>query len=454
MKPGKVVVIGAGAAGLSAAYTLKKRGVDVIVLEAGDQIGGRMGGARVDGFSVDNGADFFPGSYDVAFRLCKELGMPLKRIGMNIGWHRNGRWAVTKAGRSIDAVLSNAVAAGPLGVASPSGFLALMKLVKGFRDDAQYLNYASDHRIAELDGEETYGDYLDRLRVPRSLRLTLEGFLGLTMGHVEQFGATWIRAFLGEVLMKPNELYAPEGGCSAVSYRLAAELGDAVRVSTPVRRVTIHDGAATGVVTDDARIDADAVICATQATKALDLMPDLTSRVRHALGKVTYSRGIRVVIGLEHRALPAGWHVALYPEDDTPSLLDRSINLPACVPLGKSTLDLWVGRDRAEELLPLDDEEIKRELLRDARRNPPPGSRLPGDDEGLFFRVYRWYEAVCMCKPGMLSAIVEMRRQLPEDTKNLFLAGDYMRSPIVNGALASGIDAGNEAADMLASRPV
>ena len=101
----------------------------------------------------------------------------------------------------------------------------------------------------------------------------------------------------------------------------------------------------------------------------------------------------------------------------------------------------------------LDDEEIKRELLRDARRNPPPGSALPGDDEGLFTRVYRWREAVCMCQPGRFTAMVEMRRQLRQHTRNFFLAGDYLRSPIVNGAMASGVDAAEEVAELLASRP-
>ena len=168
---------------------------------------------------------------------------------------------------------------------------------------------------------------------------------------------------------------------------------------------------------------------------------------------VTYSHGIRVVIGLDRRPLPVGWHIVLYPEDDTPALLDRTVNLPACAPPGKSTLDLWVGRDRAQELFPLEDDEIRKQMLRDVRRNPPPGSSLPDDDEALFTRVYRWKEAVCMCQPGMLQAILDMRRQLPQDVKNFFLAGDYLRSPIVNGALASGVDAANEVAEMFASEP-
>ena len=79
---------------------------------------------------------------------------------------------------------------------------------------------------------------------------------------------------------------------------------------------------------------------------------------------------------------------------ETPLMLDRSVNLPACMPPGKSTLDL----KRAKELLKLDDEEIAA---------PPPGS----GDEGLFSRVY-WRIAVCEGPPGMFKAVANTRREL------------------------------------------
>ena len=136
----------------------------------------------------------------------------------------------------------------------------------------------------------------------------------------------------------------------------------------------------------------------------------------------------------------------------SPLLLDRCAFLPACAPPGKSILDLLIGRERAKELIPLDDDEIKRQLLGAARRKAPPGSSLPGDDEGLFFRVYRWEQALCMGAPGMLAAMANVPGQLAGRIDNLVLAGDYTRVPSVNGALASGCSAGMQAADMLASR--
>ena len=104
------------------------------------------------------------------------------------------------------------------------------------------------------------------------------------------------------------------------------------------------------------------------------------------------------------------------------------------------------------ELIPLDDEEIKRQMLGAARRNAPQGSALPNDDEGLFFRVYRWEQALCMGSPGMLAAMAKIPGQLAGNIDNLFLAGDYMGVPSVNGALSSGHKAATRVADLVASR--
>lgn len=51
----KVVVIGAGIAGLNCARTLQNNGVQAKVIEASDQIGGRVATDEVDGYKLDHG---------------------------------------------------------------------------------------------------------------------------------------------------------------------------------------------------------------------------------------------------------------------------------------------------------------------------------------------------------------------------------------------------------------
>ena len=453
MSTGRVVIVGGGFAGLSAAYTLMKRGITPLLLEDRERAGGRGMGERVDGFSLDMGAFVFTATYDTAFRLCEELGLPLVRSTMKFGHLRSGRWVTTTPDQSLWNFIRHARAAVAMGFLSPSGLRSGFRVMRQIHREAPYMSFAGDSRLAELDDDESFGDYLDRLGVPEKLRVTLEGPLKMVLGDPAPAGQALMRAYIGETMLSGGRVSMPERGIGSLSEALAEYCSDAIRVSTPVRRIVVSDGAVRSVVVDGETIEADAVICAVPGTKVPDLIPDLPAATRRALGTVSYSTGCRVVIGLDHPPLPAGWHGALYPEDDdAPLLLDRSVFLPACAPPGKSLLDLLIGRDRARELLPLDDDEIKRELLGAARRNAPPGSALPGDDEGLFYRVYRWEEALCMGAPGMLAAAAEIPGQLQRSIRNLFLAGDYTRVPSVNGALSSGHSAAVEAADLLASR--
>ncbi len=453
MSTKRVVIVGGGFAGLSAAYTLMKRGITPLLLEAKDRVGGRGSGERVDGFSLDMGAFVFTSTYDTAFRICQELGLPLVPSQMKFGHYRNGRWVTTTPDQSLWNFIRHLRTAMAMGFLSPSGMRAGFKVMREIRQQSDYMSFAGDSPIAEIDDDESFGEYLERLRVPDKLALSLRGPLEMVLGDPLPAGQALMRAYIGETMLSNGRVYMPERGIGSLSQALAAACSDAIRVSTPVRRIVVADGKAIGVVVDGETIEADAVICAVPGTKVPELIPDLPEETRRALSTVSYSTGCRVVIGLDHSPLPPGWHGALFPEDDdTPLLLNRTAFLPACAPPGKSILDLLIGRDRARELIPLDDDDIKRHLLGAARKKAPPGSALPGDDEGLFYRVYRWEEALCMGTPGMLAAVANIPAQLAGRIDNLFLAGDYMRVPSVNGALSSGRSAAIEVADLSASR--
>ena len=407
----------------------------------------------MDGFSVDMGAFVFTSTYDTAFRICEELGLPLVPSQMKFGHYRNGRWVTTTPDQSLWNFIRHLRTAIAMGFLSPSGMRAGYKVMQEIRQQADYMSFASDSPIAEIDDDESFGDYLERMHVPEKLGLSLRGPLEMVLGDPLPAGQALMRAYIGETMLSNGRVYMPEQGIGSLSAALGAYCSDAIRVSTPVKRIVVVDGKATGVVVDGETIEADAVISAVPGTKVTNLIPDLPAETRRALRTISYSTGCRVVIGLDRSPLPDGWHGALFPEhDDTPLLLNRTAFLPDCAPAGKSILDLLIGRDRAKELIPLDDDEIKQKMLGAAREKAPQGSALPADDEGLFFRVYRWEEALCMGEPGMLAAMAEIPGQLAGRIDNLFLAGDYMSVPSVNGALSSGHSAASKVADLLESR--
>lgn len=70
-----VVVIGAGAAGLTAANELKKAGLSVVVLEARDRVGGRLWTDVVDGAMLEVGGQWVSPDQDALKETLAELGL-------------------------------------------------------------------------------------------------------------------------------------------------------------------------------------------------------------------------------------------------------------------------------------------------------------------------------------------------------------------------------------------
>jgi oxygen-dependent protoporphyrinogen oxidase len=69
-----VVVIGAGISGLVCAYRLKALGVDVLLIEKSDRVGGVIQSERVDGFLIERGPNSSQGTEEL-MALIEELGI-------------------------------------------------------------------------------------------------------------------------------------------------------------------------------------------------------------------------------------------------------------------------------------------------------------------------------------------------------------------------------------------
>ena len=70
-----VVIVGAGAAGLTAANELKKAGLSVVVLEARDRVGGRLWTDVVDGAMLEIGGQWVSPDQDALKETLAELGL-------------------------------------------------------------------------------------------------------------------------------------------------------------------------------------------------------------------------------------------------------------------------------------------------------------------------------------------------------------------------------------------
>lgn len=80
LEDGRVIVIGGGLAGLTTAYRLSQSGVDVVVLESRERVGGRASTNAqgwADGQYADHGGELVDVSYHGFIALAKELGVEL-----------------------------------------------------------------------------------------------------------------------------------------------------------------------------------------------------------------------------------------------------------------------------------------------------------------------------------------------------------------------------------------
>jgi monoamine oxidase len=105
MSDTSVIIIGAGMAGLAAAYELQKAGWQPIVLEARSRAGGRVYSVREfsNGLVAEGGAEFIDESHSRMLSLAREFDLALGRVGSWQG--QSGDWGAFegKAGPLEDA---------------------------------------------------------------------------------------------------------------------------------------------------------------------------------------------------------------------------------------------------------------------------------------------------------------------------------------------------------------
>ena len=102
---GDVLIIGAGAAGITAARELSTAGLNVIVLEARNRIGGRIN-THIDSWPIELGAEFVHGKAPETFAIAKRAKLKLEEIP-NLHWHSHSG-VLTKSGEfwsKVEAVM-------------------------------------------------------------------------------------------------------------------------------------------------------------------------------------------------------------------------------------------------------------------------------------------------------------------------------------------------------------
>lgn len=255
-----VVVVGAGAAGLAAAHWLTDHGVDTVVLESGDVVGGRISTDVADGFLLDRGFQVFNTSYPEAVRLLDLAQLDLHPLLPGALIRRGDRLHRLADPRRVPTAVWSDLSAP---VASSSDRLRLLALTASLLGrDGRRLMERPDVSTAQALRDAGLSDVV----VERFLRPFLSGvFLERDLETAARYFAVVWRSFArGRVTL-------PGRGMQAIPQQLAGQLPyGCVLTQTPVRRVSPAT-----VETDGGAVSARAVIVATDPGTASTLLPGL-----------------------------------------------------------------------------------------------------------------------------------------------------------------------------------
>lgn len=424
-----VVVIGAGVAGLAAARALQRASLRVTLLERAARVGGRIRTEQAEGLTLDVGAVFFANFYRRTLALIDELGLtgdllPIPgKAAILRDTHLHTIWT------SPRVVLTRLVAL--------RDKLALQRVLAEVLRHSAALDLHAFHKAHPLD-TCSVSDYAGRVLGQDALEYLIEPPLsGIFYWTPERTSRAMLFVLL-KAGLQGMQLSALRQGMDRLPQALARGLD--VCLGAEVRQATRADNGGYRVqVLQDGQVRelaADALVCATTASVAARIFPQLNSEQRAFFEAVRYSSSAAVALGLEQR-LPPERYGLLLPRRESGVLaaaMVQSARLPDGLPPDRDVIQLHSAGPVGDALLRNHDDTIRAALLAELRRILPDYAP-PGPE--LFARVYRWPEALPEFDVGHFRRLQRFAEGWIEPERLVF-AGDYIGGPFIEGALVSG----------------
>lgn len=306
-----VVVLGAGIAGLVAAYELERAGYRVTVLEARDRVGGRVwtvrGGDRIghigrpsqratfdEGLYFNAGAARIPSSHRLILDYARRFGVPLEvfvNSNRGAGWDFRGRVVRERQmindmhGRASE-LLAKAIDRHALDQEMPKGELELFR---------QFLAlYAGLDRQGRYRPDGRSGFTVE----PGGYAQAPQSLLPMPLGELlpptsAPFGSAAMPFLFQQIFDMQAPMLQPVGGMDRIAEAIYAQVKPSVRLRTPVSAIR-RSGTRVRVEHGGSSTEADYCVCTLPANLLARIPSDFSPAKTAALQGIEYLPSVKV----------------------------------------------------------------------------------------------------------------------------------------------------------------
>lgn len=268
---GRVVVVGAGISGLVAAHRLRKSGLDVTLLEAGDRSGGLVRTARRGGYQIEGGPDGVLSNAPATSALIGELGLENDVVpASKMARHRY----LVSGGRLVSLPYTPTEALTTPLLPVGTKMRALMEVFAGGAPDAEESVAGWTRRRLGAGLLPVIDAVVTGVHAGDPERLSVDHAFPQIRALERRHNSVLLGALAAMRRGKGNllaHLVSFRDGMETLVRALAARTGP--RTGVRVERV-VPAGKGFSVETGDGRLDADAVVVAAGARGLRGLLPD------------------------------------------------------------------------------------------------------------------------------------------------------------------------------------
>lgn len=431
MSRSSAVVVGAGLAGLAAAFRLTQAGWSVTVLEAADYPGGRAASVEKQGYLIDTGATGVGDCYTEYLELLEAVGLGDRVVTASpiTATLREGELFELDSRHPYWSGLTSSLFSWSSKARIPRMFGDLRRM----GDDMNFQDVSRGH---EYDNESA-AEYARRRLNQEVLDYFVDPILrALVVARAEHVSRLEFMNALNGLFS--TQLLGIRGGLSSLPRKLAEHFE--VRYQTSATRVLDRSGrvevAFRANSGETGNVRADACVVATLLPQAVSIYPECQPWVAPLHDALHYIPGICVHLGYA-RPTNSKAVMVLVSTQEIPDITLVWLDHNKCddrAPAGHSLLYFYYDDAVAESAAAKRDDELVVQCAGIAEKLFP---ELAGQLD--MNHVTRWPQAVPMPAPGIYKRMHQVRQNLDaQSTGRVQLAGDYLSCVGQNTAVVYG----------------